>query len=1147
MKTIIKLQVFIALFCFSYNCLFAQDNNNEKILNAVEYYVNNGMADSTVILGNSIISQMDTNTDKNCHVRATIYHRMGWANYMLGDYPKAQSFFSNVIDLCHTHPYAYDATLDELYNSSVAWLGVQKELAVASMSLWGKVLKLNGDNCFKAIILKNFADTYILLGEMQTAISYYSQIISMVENGDCLYDKNLNNAYATAVLRLYFTDLGTIDLLTKAYPRLYSMRTHDENDYYSALVYQIVNEYFAKDEIHKIGKVLEEYTTFVESPYCYLNSGTITMLLNIAYYISGFGNYAQRISSELIPVLEQMDQVQLAQNVSSYSKLPYLYIYAGKYESVANKTIEVWNNIKKTKMPISLNSCCDIAFLVPNYMLISDEYINSASRILHEIDYLINDTSQTSSDKSIYTWFPTQFSINDGLAYINNLKGDKIECKRKLLDNAEMILNYKLYKGHLWSLYKTLAENEENPELREEYLKHMLRAFQECGGAKDSDTLDFLLSYYAFELFGREDDGTDGKRKYLDNIFDKVKERTNDFRVFSVNDRLLISIISNLSYFYAAQGIENKASSLINYEADAIKRSQNISTIDKFFFYNDMASILALFDNKKMVQKCLQQSFEQIPSIVKILYKAVENVRIGRLYNSIGLQLRNTIPYLSYAYSTDSTITLALNTIINTKDLLLQMEINEKWGKSIFNDSPLRRIYQGEFSMYNQSLFDDTTGVDSLRMLNWKEIQSVLKPNDAAIEFAVGTWGGGDSSVFLAYLILPQYTVPIQVVLFKGKMWELLNIKTRNELSNIIWGSESLKGLLSGVENIYFSPEGIALFYPIESLPDYQDTNNIISDRFKLYRVSSLKELLKKRKQKRPQTAVIFGGLSYDDNVALVPSLEQKTATNQEHFVSISNYLGDLPNTIHEANAINKISQEAGIITSLKTDSSGTELSLRNAIAEGADIVHIATHSGYLPQYSNDNSTGSDYSAIRNKAMNTWGLLLSGANRSSAFGDNNGFLTANEASRINCQGVDLLVLSSCESALGNFYLDGTFGLHRGFKKAGANAIIMSMWPVDDYATMLFMTCFYENYLIKKMTKQKALKAAQEYVRNYEVDKTEWAIEQRKQKDEFRGSGGNFRSKATTGKSKKTRVAGQMYKPFQDPKYWAAFILLDGLD
>ena len=90
-------------------------------------------------------------------------------------------------------------------------------------------------------------------------------------------------------------------------------------------------------------------------------------------------------------------------------------------------------------------------------------------------------------------------------------------------------------------------------------------------------------------------------------------------------------------------------------------------------------------------------------------------------------------------------------------------------------------------------------------------------------------------------------------------------------------------------------------------------------------------------------------------------------------------------------------------------------------------------------------------------------------------------MTAEETSLINLESVDLTVLSACETGLGALSGDGVFGLQRGFKLAGVNSILMSLWEVDDKATSLLMKEFYKNYLQGK-TKIQSLKSAQEYLR-----------------------------------------------------------------
>ena len=91
--------------------------------------------------------------------------------------------------------------------------------------------------------------------------------------------------------------------------------------------------------------------------------------------------------------------------------------------------------------------------------------------------------------------------------------------------------------------------------------------------------------------------------------------------------------------------------------------------------------------------------------------------------------------------------------------------------------------------------------------------------------------------------------------------------------------------------------------------------------------------------------------------------------------------------------------------------------------------------------------------AVGHDPMNLAGLAFAGANpREGGHGDD-GILTAAEASYLDLDGVDLVVLSACETALGKAESgEGVIGLVQGFQMAGAKRVIASLWQVDDEAT-----------------------------------------------------------------------------------------------
>ena len=103
-------------------------------------------------------------------------------------------------------------------------------------------------------------------------------------------------------------------------------------------------------------------------------------------------------------------------------------------------------------------------------------------------------------------------------------------------------------------------------------------------------------------------------------------------------------------------------------------------------------------------------------------------------------------------------------------------------------------------------------------------------------------------------------------------------------------------------------------------------------------------------------------------------------------------------------------------------------------------------------------------------------------------------LTAFEISQLDLRKVDMVVLSACETGLGDINSNGIYGLQRGFKKAGVNTILMSLDKVDDESTKLLMVEFYKNLMDGK-SKRQSLKDAQKYLRqvdNGKYDKPEYS-------------------------------------------------------
>jgi CHAT domain-containing protein len=174
-------------------------------------------------------------------------------------------------------------------------------------------------------------------------------------------------------------------------------------------------------------------------------------------------------------------------------------------------------------------------------------------------------------------------------------------------------------------------------------------------------------------------------------------------------------------------------------------------------------------------------------------------------------------------------------------------------------------------------------------------------------------------------------------------------------------------------------------------------------------------------------------------------------------------------------------------------------------------VLHIATHGYFEPRHE---ETPEEYAgpkdakkAVKSNPLWRSGLLLSkttpdpslqggelglsqdpnsplskGGQGGSDL-DKNGILTAYEVMNLNLDGTDLVILSACETGLGEVkYGKGVYGLQRSFKVAGAKNILMSLWKVDDAVTQEMMALFYDIWIREEPNTRKAFVKMQAILR-----------------------------------------------------------------
>ena len=291
--------------------------------------------------------------------------------------------------------------------------------------------------------------------------------------------------------------------------------------------------------------------------------------------------------------------------------------------------------------------------------------------------------------------------------------------------------------------------------------------------------------------------------------------------------------------------------------------------------------------------------------------------------------------------------------------------------------------------------------------------------------------------------------------------------------------------------DILISPDGQLNLLPFEIL--YSPDGKYLIEKYGMSYLSSGRDLLRfKKKHKPSDRALVLADPDFDLSSELLAEHREKTVDESSLFSfrpepyrgasgCLETRFDPLPYTREEAKSVAKtLKNRAKLDVNACYGDEALEEVLKG-MATAPMALHLATH-GY---FCEDIDLGEN-KMLENPLLRS-GLALAGANR--LMGEEqrveseseDGILTAFEASGLNLVGTDLVVLSACETGVGEVENgEGVYGLRRAFQHAGARTIVMSLWKVPDKETRDLMDGFYKNWLAgqpkKDALRQAALKA-----------------------------------------------------------------------
>lgn len=872
-------------------------------------------------------------------------------------------------------------------------------------------------------------------------------------------------------------------------------------------------------------------------------------ILSSDYYFSGNIIKAIDCMNEVIEIVKSLPDCDLTKIVEYTSLLSVYYDDLGKTQKAIDLIKSIINNVISLYGKESFEYANVLIKLSKYHNNISDYsnallYADQACKLFKESlgeqnEYYVLCLSNYANAKSSLGDYDEAIDLNHLALNINSSISGKYDSK-----NA-------LFLGNISYNYDALG----NFSKAIEYGK---RACSICKlqGVEDVSYVNYLdnVSLYYFHLACEYNEKYKTINKdYLQEMInysdsaEMIASHISSYNSYIVS--LLPKLKNNKSSIYFLQGNYDMANRLLIEACSLFENKYNLEYAS--YLENLAISYLACCKNEEAIETELIAN-DIFYNRIRENLKSISEFDISSYWQSLNRWYNFFLPKLAYYTKDSRAISILYNeTALFSKGFLLnsnlnikQIVLNEGIQENVSNLNQISQLYEKldncsslknkedslNYQIIKKNILERErelinkskayrTYIDQMDC-NWEQIMNCLKNDEIAIEFVRCPIGvTNDSILYVALSLKNGYHIPRLIPLFYDTDIKLDLPNT--VLYDKIW--KPLKDELDGVSNIFFSPTGVLHKIGIEYLTSSEGYG--ISNNFDLYRLSSTRELLHRNKKRCDyKYAVLFGGINYEIN-----TIDDFDKSANEEPVMLSRGMVDkliyrggfeyLNNTLYEVLLIDTLLMNSNIKTIVYNMKNGSEENFKKLSNKAIDLLHISTHGVYINydenKYRNDNNLIFTYNNNNKNGIDEVGaltrsfLMMSGGNRlikrmPIKRDEEDGILTALEISRLNLSNINLVVLSACQTALGDIHDEGVYGLQRGFKKAGANTILMSLDKVDDEATKILMVEFYRNLMSGK-SKHQSLKDAQKYLR--QVD--------------------NGR--------------------YDKPEYWASFIMLDGLN
>ena len=1103
-------------------------------------------------------SQFSDSISKSCD--ATLLSLVATAYYSQGNYKKAIDCEAKALivlkSLYGENHLDYATSLTDLAYYHFKSGNYNKAVEIETMAKNIRKQVLGEKHPDYVLSLSKLGNYYCDLGDYKKAVEFETMAMNLRKQS--LGEKHPDYALSLSKLGNYYCDLGDYKKAVEFGTMAMNLRKQslgEEHPDYALSLNNLAGYYSNLGDYRKAVEFGTQAMNICKQTLEENHPGYATSLSNLASYYCDLGEYNKAI--EIGTMAMNLCKHTLGEKHLDYalslSNLAGYYSNLGEY----NKAVELGTqalNIRKQALgekhpdyASSLNNLANYYYSLGDYnkaVELGTQALNIRKQALGE-----KHPDYASSLNNLANYY---YSLGDYNKAVE-LGTQALNIRKQTL--GEKHPDYASSLGCLADYYSRLGNYNKAIELG----RQALNIRKQTLGEKHpnyASSLGCLADYYS--RLGNYNKAIELGRQALNIRKQTLGEKHPNYA----------TSLNNLANYYSGLGDYNKAVELGTMAMNIYKETLGEKHPDYASSLSNLASYNYQCHNYQEAYRLLSKSIRIQKHIVLSMFKEATSRTRQTFWNKNNAEFDFFLSFCLKAHNQDYNGELYDYSALFTKGLLLNAETNARDVIFESGDTALVKQFDALQSVrimlnkqYEKSIAERTLNCDSLEnvaelmereliksskaygdftrslTITWKDVQNELADGDVTIEFISTPFLDNDSVMYIALALKKGYPEPKLIPLFEEKTLKELSNDNPNDaqqLFHLVWNP--LLSELEGTRNVYFSPSGALYNIGIENLPISAEER--MSDRFNMYRLSSTRLLALHPHSTSERKTALFGGLDYEMSPQDVASNNLKNAYHSEFIAQNRDASADfmerggfgaLPFSLKEVKSASKLLEANGYECHLFEGKDGTEEAFKSLSGKKVKVVHLSTHGAFVPQKEAKNTKqknnfrfiqfddAAPQAQEEDQSLTRSFLVMAGGNMLKNYdsipeGIDDGILTAQEIAHTDLRSCDLVVLSACETALGDITNEGVMGLQRGFKKAGANTILMSLWKVDDQASSLLLTKFYENLLSKKMPKIDALKKAQDYVRNYEIE-----------------------------------VEGKKEKIFSDPKFWTSFILLDGLN